>query len=138
MIMNESAFVDNIVIINHKRRGKTMPFGFIEDLQKEAVNNPEAKGATKRVPLGPDQGWDSHIMRVFDLEAGGYTPKHVHDWPHINYILEGEGTLLVDGKVQEVKFGNYAYIPSNTEHQFKASAEKPLKFMCIIPKEALY
>lgn len=115
-----------------------MPFGHIDDLVKEAVNNPEAMYASKRVPIGPNQGWESHIMRVFDLDKGGYTPKHIHDWPHINYILEGEGTLLVDGEVRKVSFGNYAYIPANTEHQFKASDDKALKFMCIIPKEALY
>lgn len=112
-----------------------MPFGHIKDLESIVVNHPEASKALKRVLIGPEQGWDSHVLRVFDLEAGGYTPKHKHDWPHINFILEGEGTLLVDGKIETIQAGHYAYIPSNTEHQFRACEDKALKFMCIIPIE---
>ncbi len=110
-----------------------MPFGHLEDLEKKPVANPLADQAFIRVLIGPDQGWQDHVMRVFDIEANGYTPKHEHDWPQINFILEGEGTLLVDGKLQDLKPGHYAYVPANTLHQFKASSNTSLKFICIVP-----
>lgn len=115
-----------------------MPFGHIEDLENKVVNNPLADKAKMRVLVGPNEGWDSHVMRVFEVEAGGYTPKHQHDWPHINYILEGEGTLLIEGELQTIKAGHYAYIPSNTLHQFKASEHSGIKFICMVPKENHY
>lgn len=115
-----------------------MPYGHIKDLVKNPVNNPAAQDASITVVVGPELGWESHVMRVLEIEAGGHTPKHSHPWPHINYVLEGEGSLLVEGDVQIAKAGNYAYVPANTEHQFKAAANSALKFICIVPKEGHY
>lgn len=115
-----------------------MPFGMIHDIENKVITNPEAKDAKIRAVVGPDQGWDSHVFRIIEIEAGGHTPRHQHNWPHINYVLEGEGSIFVDGKEEKALPGAYAYIPANTLHQFKASDTKGLKFMCIVPKEGHY
>jgi len=115
-----------------------MSLGHSQDVVAKKVENPLAQDAAIKVLVGPQEGWDSHVMRVIELGVGGFSPKHAHPWPHINYFLEGEGTLLIEGKLVGVSVGDYAYVPANTEHQFKAAEHSPLKFICIVPKEGQY
>lgn len=104
-------------------------------INSQKVEHPEAKNALMKVLISPHEGWEGHVMRIFELEEGGYTPKHTHDWPHINYILEGSGTLFLDGKENEIEAGSYAYVPSNELHQFKNTGNGTLRFICIVPEE---
>jgi quercetin dioxygenase-like cupin family protein len=106
----------------------------LKDTLGKPVLNPDAKDASMKVLVGSSEGWD-HVMRVFELEVGGYTPKHAHDWPHINYVLEGSGVLFLNGVENKVEAGSYAYIPSNELHQFKNVGDKVFKFICIVPSE---
>ncbi len=115
-----------------------MPIGHVAELENKVVNNPLAKDAKMRVLVGPEQGWDNHVMRVFELEVGGFTPRHQHAWPHINYIIEGEGSLFLNGQEQPVKAGSYAFVPGNELHQFQNIGDKPFKFICIVPSEGHY
>jgi len=109
--------------------------GKIKDIPAKAVTNPLAKDALMSVLVGPQEGWDSHVMRVFELAPEGFTPKHAHDWPHINVILEGKGTLFLNGVENSVEAGAYAFVPGGELHQFKNAGDKPFKFICIVPKE---
>lgn len=111
---------------------------FISDLAKIEKTRLEAdvlKNVTKQVLVGPGQGWDSHVMRVFTVGKNGYTPKHSHSWPHINYIISGEGTLYVDGTEYPVQAGGTAFVPGGSEHQFRQKGEEDFTFICIVPKE---
>jgi quercetin dioxygenase-like cupin family protein len=56
------------------------------------------EGVMKRVLISPEQGWDGWVMRLFDIDPGGHTPKHAHDWPHINFVASGRGELHLDGE----------------------------------------
>jgi quercetin dioxygenase-like cupin family protein len=109
--------------------------GKIDKVSGTPVTNPAAKDALMKVLVGANEGWDDHVMRVFELEVGGYTPKHAHDWPHINVVLEGEGTLFLNGQENPVEYGAYAYIPGGELHQFKNAGNTTFKFICIVPKE---
>lgn len=100
-----------------------------------AINNPNANGAAMKVLIGAAEGWDSHVMRLLELDEGGYSPKHSHPWPHINYVLEGEGTLFASDAEQPIIKGSIAYIPSGELHQFKNIGQGKLVFICIVPKE---
>lgn len=99
------------------------------------INNDTTKGASIKALISPKEGWDGHVMRVLELEVGGYSPRHEHPWPHINYILEGEGALFLDGEEIAIKAGSYAYVPSNKLHQFMNKGNTKLKFICIVPEE---
>lgn len=109
--------------------------GQIKNITGTPVANPQAKDALVKVLVGSAQGWGDHVMRVFELQPGGYTPKHAHDWPHINVVLEGHGTLFLEGKENPVEAGAYAYIPNNELHQFKNVGNTVFKFICIVPKD---
>lgn len=112
-----------------------MIVGNIKDLSGKEVVNLEVKGAMMKVLVSPKEGWEDYVMRVFEVEAGGYTPKHKHPWPHINYIIEGNGVLFIDGKKVKITSGSYAYVDSNSLHQFRNVGDSILKFICIVPKE---
>jgi quercetin dioxygenase-like cupin family protein len=99
------------------------------------VTNPEAYKATMKVLVGKDEGWDDYVMRIFELQVGGYSPKHSHPWPHINYIVEGEGIILQNGKETPVKKGSFAFLPKNEVHQFRNIGKGIFRFICIVPKE---
>jgi len=109
--------------------------GNMNQMIGNAILSPEAKNAAMKVLVSPTEGWDSHVMRVIEIEMGGHTPKHQHPWPHINYVLEGEGTLLLNGEIHQVTSGAYAYIPAGALHQFKNVGSQIFKFICIVPKE---
>ncbi len=104
-------------------------------IPKKFLSADTMKNVSKQVLVGPDQGWDSHVMRVFTVGKDGYTPKHSHSWPHINYIISGEGVLFVDGKEYPVKAGGTAFVPGGSEHQFRQKGESEFSFICIVPRE---
>jgi quercetin dioxygenase-like cupin family protein len=96
------------------------------------------EGVVKRVLVSPEEGWDGWVMRLFDIEPGGHTPKHAHDWPHINFVAAGRGVLCLDGADNALAAGSYAYVPAGHEHQFRAAADEPLSFVCIVPEAGEY
>ena len=106
-----------------------------DKLEAALVNSPEAKGADIKVLVSPKEGWEGHVMRVLSVEEGGYTPRHSHPWPHINYIISGKGSLFLDGKENEIQAGSYAYVPSGEIHQFQNTGQGKLEFICIVPEE---
>ena len=112
-----------------------MAVGHLDLLEKKKIENEKTKGASVSVLVSPKEGWEGYVMRVFELEPGGYTPKHQHPWPHINYIIEGEGELMIDGVINQIKSGSYAYVPSDTIHQFQNHSQHVFKFICIVPEQ---
>jgi len=109
--------------------------GNVKDLKAKVFNSDEVKNANLKVLVGPEEGWDSHVMRLMELGVDGYSPKHIHPWPHINYMVEGKGVLMIDGVDTPVQAGSYAYVPANIKHQFRNTGDTPFKFICIVPKE---
>jgi quercetin dioxygenase-like cupin family protein len=112
-----------------------MIIGHEKDVLGITMNSPDVKGAVMKALIGPDEGWQDHVMRVVELESGGYSPKHAHPWPHINYVLEGSGALYFEGKDNPVAAGSYAYVPAGQEHQYKNTGDGIFRFICIVPKE---
>ncbi|MBU1219726.1 cupin domain-containing protein [Myxococcota bacterium] len=112
-----------------------MAIGHIDELKSIELSGEGIKGASKKVLIHPENGWDNHVMRLFTLENEGFTPRHSHPWPHINYITSGQGTLFLEGELHEIKAGSYAYVPGNSLHQFMADRNSDLSFICIVPLE---
>ncbi|WP_407310179.1 cupin domain-containing protein [Desulfosporosinus sp. SB140] len=106
-----------------------------KDALRIKLEGDTVKNVFKKVLVSPREGWEGYVMRVFDLEADGYTPKHTHAWPHINYIVRGKGILHLDGVDHEVEAGSYAYVPGNALHQFSNRGEELFSMICIVPEE---
>ncbi len=106
-----------------------------DEIPLKDVEMQGGRGMRMRMLVGPDENAPNFFMRRFDLEPGGYTPRHTHDWEHETYILEGEGTVFGNEEERPVKAGDVVYVPPNEEHQFIASDDEPLAFICLIPKK---
>ena len=106
-----------------------------DDIEGKKFSGETVKGVTKQVLIGAEQGWDDYVMRLFTVEPGGYSPRHAHEWPHIIYIVEGEGTLHVDGKDHSVRAGSVAFVDGGKEHQLTQRGNGKFVFMCMVPPE---
>jgi len=96
------------------------------------------KGVTKKVPIGKAEGWQDHTLRVFKIAPGGNTPKHNHDWEHVNYIMSGKGKLMIDGREHIVEERDFALVPPGSEHQFTNPFDADFEFICIVPNRGEY
>jgi len=109
--------------------------GTILESPLKPIDHPLANAASIRALVGPAQGWNDHVMRVLELSQDGYSPRHSHPWFHVNYIIEGVGTLEIEGVLTTIQAGSYAFVPGGSLHQFRNTGDRPLRFLCIVPKE---
>ncbi len=92
-----------------------------------------AKAVTGRVVIGKADGAKNFCMRVFELGNEGFTPKHSHEWEHEIFFHQGKGQVFLNGKWNDVKAGDVAFIPEGAEHQIKNQGTENLVFVCLIP-----
>ena len=65
---------------------------------------------------------------VTELAPGAVLRHHRHKPAELYYVLEGEGTLAIDGEEHAVLAGTAAYIPGNSEHGIRNTGAAPLRF----------
>lgn len=52
-----------------------------------------------------------------------------------NYVANGEGVLHLEGVDHPVYKGSFAFVPPNSEHQFRNTGQEKLSLICIVPEE---
>ena len=77
----------------------------------------------------PDLGCE---LRYFEMDAGGYSTLERHEHAHAVMILRGLGECLLGDTVRSVKPFDLVSIPAWTWHQFRANAQEPLGFLCMV------
>jgi quercetin dioxygenase-like cupin family protein len=97
------------------------------------VQEQDIEGVSMKVLIGEDQGAPNFVMRVFDLEKGGHTAYHTHEWEHEVYVLEGEGAIIQKGTEFPIHEGTFALIKPHEEHQFVNKGPGNLRFICVVP-----
>jgi quercetin dioxygenase-like cupin family protein len=119
--------------IHTNGRGVSMK---IADYRKVPATAP-LPGVTKRVLIGPDDGAQNFIMRVFDIAPGHTSPDHAHFWEHEIFVLSGKGVVRDTGGAEApVGEGTTVFIPGGENHCLINRGEDPLRFICIIPTGA--
>ncbi|MGD9941832.1 MAG: cupin domain-containing protein [Burkholderiaceae bacterium] len=73
--------------------------------------------------------------RYFEVAAGGHTTLERHEHAHAVMILRGSGRCLVGSRVYELAERDLVTVPPLTWHQFRAAADAPLGFLCLVNKE---
>lgn len=106
------------------------------EVEAEQVTAAGARDAWVRRLISEEDGAPHFKMRRFELEPGGRTPRHSHDWEHEVYILEGEGTVFGNGRENDFRPGDVLFIPGGQEHFFAADRGGPAAFLCLIPAES--
>lgn len=112
----------------------------IRNIHDEPMTPVEMDGvdrASMRVMVGREDGAPHFALRSFEIEPGGHTPQHAHDYEHEVFVVEGRGRVLLKGRERDLRAGDVVYIPANEEHQFRVDAETgaSMRFLCIVPVE---
>lgn len=105
-----------------------------QDIEKTRIVQEGVRDVWIRWLIGEDSGAPTFYLRLFEIEPGGHTPLHHHNWEHEVYILEGQGKINTPVQSSDIEKGSFALIEPEETHQFENTGDQPLKFLCIIPK----
>ncbi|MBN2380683.1 cupin domain-containing protein [candidate division WOR-3 bacterium] len=105
----------------------------ITEVKQDQVETEGASGVKIRWLISADEGAPNFAMREFEIEPGGHTPYHSHDWEHEVFVLSGEGTAVSEGKEHPIKKGMVVFVPGREMHNFKNTGSETLRFLCLVP-----
>jgi quercetin dioxygenase-like cupin family protein len=71
-------------------------------------------------------------LRYFEVAPGGHSTLERHGHVHAVLILRGHGSCLVGDTVHPVGVHDLVTVPPTTWHQFRAAADAPLGFLCLV------
>jgi quercetin dioxygenase-like cupin family protein len=105
--------------------------------RKERVPQPVgvegAEGVRAVGLINKGDGAPTAAMRLFEIQPGGHTPWHAHDWEHVIYGVEGRGALKSENGDAEFGPGDSLLVSPNEQHNFVNTGTTPLKFICVVP-----
>jgi mannose-6-phosphate isomerase-like protein (cupin superfamily) len=81
---------------------------------------------------GPKLGAE---LRYFEIEPGGHSTLERHDHIHSVMVIRGCGQCLVGDAIYDIAGNDLVYVPTMTWHQFRATTEEPLGFLCLVNLE---
>jgi len=76
---------------------------------------------------------ENFAMRMFEIQPGGHTPLHQHDWEHEVFVLEGVGKTRDKDNENAFKQGDILFIPAMEWHQFVNTSDELIRILCLIP-----
>ena len=71
------------------------------------------------------------LTQFFGVIAPGRAPDHSHVYDEVIYVLEGEGTLHIDGEHEPVAAGTCIHLPPLREHSLENSGAGPMKVIAV-------
>jgi quercetin dioxygenase-like cupin family protein len=104
---------DGVDRLNYKEEGSA-PFKAIS--RQTLFSNPHLAGE----------------LRYFEIEPGGFSTLERHEHAHAVMVLRGRGACLVGDEVRSIATQDLVSIAPWTWHQFRASADEPLGFLCLV------
>jgi quercetin dioxygenase-like cupin family protein len=105
----------------------------IQDVPQSSVTMEGAAGCRVRWLIGEGEKAPNFAMREFEVEPGGHTPKHLHDYEHEVYVLAGRGAIVDGDKERPLAAGDVVFVAPNDVHQFRNTGTEPMRFLCLIP-----
>jgi quercetin dioxygenase-like cupin family protein len=98
----------------------------------------EAPGVTIRWVIDEERdGAPVYALRVIEVAPGGHTPQHTHPYEHENYVMEGQGRVLLGEEWQDVGPGSIVFVPPDMLHTYVNAGSTPFRFLCGIPVSKL-
>jgi quercetin dioxygenase-like cupin family protein len=71
-------------------------------------------------------------LRYFEVAPGGHTTLERHEHAHAVVIQRGAGRCLIGDTIYDVAPFDLVHVPPHTWHQFRANADAPLGFLCMV------
>ncbi len=98
----------------------------------------DAPGVTIRWLIDEEHdGAPVYALRLIEVAPGGHTPRHTHPFEHENFVIEGQGRVLIGTQWYPLHEGDVAFVPGGIEHTYENTGEKPFKILCGIPVSRL-
>jgi len=106
-----------------------------KDIELREVSDDGADKVSIRQVITKADGAPNFTMRVFDVQPGGHTPHHQHDWEHEVFILDGTAAIETEEGTKAAPAGSVVFVPSNELHQFRNETDEVMRFICLIPNQ---
>ena len=74
-------------------------------------------------------------LRYFEVAPGGHTTLERHEHVHAVMVIRGSGQCLVGDEAHDLRLHDLVRVPPMTWHQFRASKDEPLGFLCMVPTD---
>jgi len=90
----------------------------------------------------PEAGCAS-VTQFIGLVPPGRAPDHFHTYDEVIYVLEGQGTLFIDGEEAELRPGTCVHLPARLVHCLANTGTSELRLLGVFrpagsPAEAYY
>ncbi len=69
------------------------------------------------------------FVGMLELDAGAKVPVHRDSSDELIYVIEGGGTILLDGVAHPIGVGDLVTMPGNTEVSFEAHPQGPTRVL---------
>lgn len=79
----------------------------------------------------------NYALRVIEVAPGSHTPDHSHPFEHENFVIEGQGRVLIGEEWHDVKVGDVILVPAGVRHTYANTGSGDFKFLCGIPVSRL-
>lgn len=83
---------------------------------KNAANAISAKPQSKGIEGYVFDGADGSQMAFWECKAGGKSAEHIHDYDEYFIVVQGQYTLIIEGKKTSVNAGQEYFIPKGLAH----------------------
>lgn len=84
---------------------------------------------------GKDSARKGITFGVFEVPTGHTLDPHHHEPAEAYYVLEGEGELFLDDKMQKLDPGSVVFVRGNDIHGIRNNSGKVLKLVWIFPSD---
>jgi quercetin dioxygenase-like cupin family protein len=84
---------------------------------------------------GTDEQALDCVTRYFEIQPGGYSSLERHRHPHSVMVIRGRGRVLLEDEVHTVSPFDCVYVSPWTVHQFQATDDEPLGFLCVVTRD---
>ncbi|MEX2187169.1 MAG: cupin domain-containing protein [Pirellulales bacterium] len=105
-------------------------------VESQSVTMEGAHGCRVRWLVGSAEGAPNFAMREFEVEPGGYTPRHSHPYEHEVFVLEGNGEVYEGDEAHPLQAGDVIFVAPDEVHQFRNTGGGPMRFLCMVPNSA--
>ena len=95
---------------------------------------PTGSGVSMQMLVSTEEG-PNFAMRRFTIQPGGSMPNHTNQVEHEQYVLSGSAEIGIAGEVFNVNPGDVVFIPAQTPHWYKNTADSPFVFLCLVPNK---
>lgn len=94
------------------------------------------RDVTRQTLLGEGAGEDglSVVTRYFEVQPGGWSTLERHEHPHTVVVLRGRGSVVLGDATHEIGPYDAVYVAPGAVHQFRATTDEPLGFLCIVDR----